>query len=203
MIKRTCKQCGKNFTITDSEVQFYKSKGLELPKRCSECRKKNNNNINNNLNDDIEKTKENENYKSTKHKINKNTNVFKSIVASLLVVLVLVISRVFSIDISGLWQDANYTNEQSASSLQFRNERLLDDHFIKHGSEFGYSTKEEYLEGANKVINSPSSLHKQEGEDGDDIYYDEKSNEIVFVSEDGYIRTYFKPSEGINYYNRQ
>ena len=35
------------------------------------------------------------------------------------------------------------------------------------------------------------------------IFYDEDKNEIVFVSSDGYIRTYFKPSEGINYYNRQ
>ena len=40
-------------------------------------------------------------------------------------------------------------------------------------------------------------------EDNDEIYYDEDKNEIVFVSSDGYIRTYFKPSEGINYYNRQ
>ena len=203
MIKRTCKQCGKNFTITDSGIQFYKGKKLELPKRCSECRKKNNNNINNNLNDNIDKTKENENHKRTKYKVNKKTNVFRSIVTGLVLILALVVSRVFSIDISGLWQDSNYINEQSIVSLQFRNERLLDEHFIKHGNEFGYNTKEEYLEGANKVINSPSSLHKQEGEDGDDIYYDEKSNEIVFVSEDGYIRTYFKPSEGINYYNRQ
>lgn len=60
-----------------------------------------------------------------------------------------------------------------------------------------------YLAGANKVISSSSSLHKQEGEDGDDIYYDKNSNEIVFVSGDGYIRTYFRPSEGIDYYNRQ
>ena len=47
MIKRTCKQCGKDFTLTDSEVNFYKSKGLDIPKRCSECRKKNKDNNNN------------------------------------------------------------------------------------------------------------------------------------------------------------
>ena len=74
---------------------------------------------------------------------------------------------------------------------------------VKHGNEFGYSTKEEYLKGANEVINSQYSLHKLEAEDNDEIYYDEDKNEIVFVSSDGYIRTYFKPSEGINYYNRQ
>lgn len=191
MIKRICKQCGKEFNLTDSEIQFYKSKDLELPKRCSECRKKNNNSsANNKLSNNIEKT-------------NKNRNVFTSVIAGLLVILALFISKVFNIDILSLWQDTNYTNEQSISSLQFRNEKLLEDHFVKHGNEFGYSTKEEYLAGANRVINSSSSLHKQEGEDGDDIYYDKNSNEIVFVSEDGYIRTYFKPSEGIDYYNRQ
>ena len=74
---------------------------------------------------------------------------------------------------------------------------------MKHGGEFGYSTKEEYLKGANEVVASAFSKHKKEAEDGDDIYYDAENNEIVFVSEDGYIRTYFKPSDGINYYNRQ
>ena len=34
-------------------------------------------------------------------------------------------------------------------------------------------------------------------------FEDTENNEIVFVSEDGYIRTYFKPTDGINYYNRQ
>ena len=197
MINRTCKQCGKEFNLTDSEIQFYKSKSLELPKRCSDCRKKNNNNSTKEANSNIGKNE----YKS-KHNKNKK-NIFTSVIAGLLVILALFIGKVFNIDILSLWQDTNYTNEQSISSLQFRNEKLLEDHFVKHGNEFGYSTKEEYLAGANRVINSSSSLHKQEGEDGDDIYYDKNSNEIVFVSEDGYIRTYFKPSEGIDYYNRQ
>ena len=46
MDKRKCKQCGEEFTLTDSEIKFYNDKDLNLPKRCSECRKKNNN-INN------------------------------------------------------------------------------------------------------------------------------------------------------------
>ena len=46
-------------------------------------------------------------------------------------------------------------------------------------------------------------IHKLEAEDGDDVYYLEETNEFVIVSTDGYIRTYFKPSKGIDYYNRQ
>ena len=52
MIKRECKQCGEEFTLTDSEMKFYNEKGLNLPKRCSECRNKKKN-INNNEKDNI------------------------------------------------------------------------------------------------------------------------------------------------------
>ena len=60
-----------------------------------------------------------------------------------------------------------------------------------------------YLAGANKVVSSSNVLHKTEAEDGDDVYYLEETNEFVIVSTDGYIRTYFKPEDGIDYYNRQ
>lgn len=40
-MKYTCKQCGKEFEITDGEAEFYRSKGLNLPKRCKECREEN------------------------------------------------------------------------------------------------------------------------------------------------------------------
>ena len=40
-MKRTCKQCGKEFELSQSEIQFYKSKNLNIPKRCKECREKN------------------------------------------------------------------------------------------------------------------------------------------------------------------
>lgn len=86
---------------------------------------------------------------------------------------------------------------------QFRKAEYLEQHFEKHGEEFDYATKEEYLAGANRVIQSPDALHKLEAEDGDDVYYLEETNEFVIVSKDGYIRTYFRPSAGIDYYNRQ
>lgn len=85
----------------------------------------------------------------------------------------------------------------------FRSEELLKSHFEKHGIEMGFENEEDYLKAANQVINNPSSLHKLEAEDGDDVYYLEDSNEFVIVSTDGYIRTYFYPGSGIDYYNRQ
>mgnify|MGYP003523016127 CR=1 FL=1 len=38
MLTRTCIQCNKEFTMTESEIRFYKSKRLSLPKRCKDCR---------------------------------------------------------------------------------------------------------------------------------------------------------------------
>ena len=85
----------------------------------------------------------------------------------------------------------------------FRSQKLLEQHYEKHGIEMGFASAEEYLAAANKVVSSPQALHKKEAEDNDDVYYLEESNEFVIVSEDGYIRTYFLPDGGISYYNRQ
>ena len=38
--KHKCKDCGEEFYMTYNEVHFYKEKGLNLPKRCKECREK-------------------------------------------------------------------------------------------------------------------------------------------------------------------
>lgn len=34
----TCKKCGSQFYFTAGEQQFYKSKGLNVPKYCKSCR---------------------------------------------------------------------------------------------------------------------------------------------------------------------
>lgn len=34
-----CKDCGEEFNITPSEINFYEANNLKLPKRCPECRK--------------------------------------------------------------------------------------------------------------------------------------------------------------------
>ena len=92
---------------------------------------------------------------------------------------------------------------QEAVNYRFRNKKLLNSHFEKHGIEMGFDTAAEYEAAASAVVNNKDALHKTEKEDGDDVYYLEDTNEFVIVSQDGYIRTYFNPSDGIRYYNRQ
>ena len=85
----------------------------------------------------------------------------------------------------------------------FRNEKLLNDHYEKHGKEMGFDSAESYEAAANEIINNPDSLHRIEEEDGDDVYYLEETNGFVIVSIDGYIRTFFYPDDGLDYFNRQ
>lgn len=100
-----------------------------------------------------------------------------------------------------------YTQTQEEDSgkepLHFRNERLLREHYEKHGIDMGFKSAGEYEEAASAAALNPDALHKKEKEDGDDVYYVKETNEFVIVSPDGYIRTYFLPDSGIRYYNKQ
>ena len=65
----------------------------------------------------------------------------------------------------------------------------------------GFGSEEEYLIAANAVIANPDALHELEAEDNDHVYFVEATGEIVFLSQDGYIRTYFITDK--EYFERQ
>lgn len=94
-------------------------------------------------------------------------------------------------------------DENWEPSYRFRSKSLLNSHYEKHGEEMGFESAIAYEEAASKVAENENSLHKVEEEDGDYVYYLESTNEFVIVSTDGYIRTYFYPEDGLDYYNRQ
>ena len=85
----------------------------------------------------------------------------------------------------------------------FRNNKLLSEHYDKHGIEMGFASKEDYEAAANLVIHHPDVLHKIEKEDGDTCFYLESANAFVVLSKDGYIRTFFCPDSGRKYYDKQ
>ena len=99
--------------------------------------------------------------------------------------------------------EASAVPEQEQIRYTFRNAKLLNQHYEKHGREMGFSSAAEYEAAASAVANDPGALHKTEKEDGDDVYYLEETNEFVVVSTDGYIRTYFYPNAGKKYFDRQ
>ncbi len=205
-MKKTCVQCKKEFMLTDSEIAFYKNKGLSLPKRCKECRDANRKT---NAGMNIEKPQKNyskditvdtKTVKNRKSQNKKNNSFFYMI--ALIVVLVIGLGVLFSSGDSSNDKSSDSINNQQYS-YNFSSQEALNSHFQKHGHEFGYTTVEQYLQGAIRVIENPSSLKKTEAEDGDYVYYLQSTNEIVFVSSGGVIKTYFKPTDEIAYFNRQ
>ena len=93
--------------------------------------------------------------------------------------------------------------EVSYVDYYFRTEKLLNQHFEKHGIDMGFSNAKDYEKAASDVINNPDALNKIEKEDGDQVFYIESTNEFVVLSTDGYIRTYFWPDAGKAYYDKQ
>ena len=56
-------------------------------------------------------------------------------------------------------------HNKCGTSKQFKSSQELDDHFIKHGNEFGglYKNSQEYLDGANYVINNGTYVPEMNG----------------------------------------
>lgn len=205
-MKRTCKQCGKEFELSESEIQFYKNKNLNIPKRCKACRAKNKQSQQRQEKSEVQSDFGDGKAQATNYRRNKS--LFIVIIAMMAAVVIgLFWMQQFREKI--LLTDSGYSSEKTAApdsdsiDVSFRNEELLNEHYQKHGKAMGFSSAKRYEKAAQSVVKNKKSLHKTEAEDGDDVYYLKSTNEFVVVSTDGCIRTYFKPEDGIDYYNRQ
>lgn len=245
MITKKCKDCGKEFTITDGEIDFYRSKGFELPNRCKSCRDKRKSQ---------KAAPAAQNFNSNKNNRSKSILTAVLIAAVLLIALIVKVSDVITpiqTSLPEITDTSVYTAEKTTPAvttsaltsteitlefadmttaaettsaypgttssaaqvtttaepeqqgLHFRSNKLLEEHYEKHGIDMGFSSAAEYEAAAAAVVNSPNALHKLEKEDNDDVYYIESTNEFVIVSTDGYIRTYFSPDSGKDYFDRQ
>lgn len=94
-----------------------------------------------------------------------------------------------------------------SSGTQFRNKDRFEEHYQKHvinQAEFGDITKEEYLALAQELVDTPGSqVLTKNNDDGDTLFYDPETNSFAVVSGDGYLRTFFKPSAGQKYFDKQ
>ncbi len=253
-MKRICKQCGKEFVLTQDEIAFYQSKNLHIPKRCEACRRENR--ASGKTGKQIQPVaQDNSQVVRAYHGGGNGRKKSWAVIVAVLILLAAVIigSRMGFMPgqdggtvqeqtvqmPAGERADIAAAEEMSAEkpaaaelstdepavepaaaelstsepeavvtpavtyTYNFRKAEYLQEHFAKHGAEFGYASAEEYLAGANRVIASADVLHKLEAEDGDDVYYLEATNEFVIVSTDGFLRTYFKPEDGKAYFDRQ
>ncbi len=98
-------------------------------------------------------------------------------------------------------RENNLLKVQNAFQYKFKSTEELKAHFIKHGRECNCKTPKKYLEIANKIIKSKKSLKKNEKDDNDTVFYNKKLGGIVFISQNGYIRTFYLCD--FDYFKRQ
>jgi len=87
----------------------------------------------------------------------------------------------------------------------FRSRRQFDEHFAKHGAEFGRVTPEQYLALAQELRDAPAGGPILEIVKPDRIItrFDRRSGAFGAYNPDRTIRTFFKPNDGERYFRRQ
>lgn len=91
-------------------------------------------------------------------------------------------------------------------SRGFRNRERLQEHFDKHGHEFGVQSAAAYLALAQAVRDGPVGediLEATRSADGVVSRYQRSSGAFLAFDADGTIRTFFKPNDGERYFRRQ
>lgn len=224
-MNRKCVQCGEVFTLTDSEVEFYKSKNLDLPKRCRNCRDFNKaiNNANRrktDLNSPAQrKYAHGENRKYSSYYVKKATTArLTSVILPIIIaiaaicvkaetalVVVTALLALFNLIVylAGLRNNKIFIQEFDTALYKhtFYDTKSMVNHYVKHGQQTDCSSMEEYLCKANMVVSDKGSKTKLQKKDGDRVYYNPKTKEFVVVAKAGYLRTYYLADE--KYYNKQ
>lgn len=202
---KKCVSCGKEFTLSESELDFYRSKGLQAPKRCKDCREQKK-----------ERTQKKNRFNAkiflplliglvfafcafvlkTKDMPQKPFVITAALSALFTALFLLLVIRHFS-----LTGDKNLNLAAGGVKYRFRNNAEFKKHFKKHGAETGCKTPKRYIEKANRVIHGKNSVSKREKEDGDTVWFDVKTGEIVFLAKQGFIRSYY--ISDADYFERQ
>jgi pyocin large subunit-like protein len=112
----------------------------------------------------------------------------------------------------GSIDDSRSTSPSSQSAprrpmagVGFRSRHLLDEHFAKHGAEFGRVTEDDYLRAAQALRDAPAigKVEELRRPDGSISKYDRATGAFIAFDSTGIIRTFFKPNDGEAYFRRQ
>ena len=87
----------------------------------------------------------------------------------------------------------------------WRSKRLFEEHYAKHGSEFGHVTADQYLHLAQDLRDAPAGgpILEVAKPDGVITRFDKRSGAFIAFNPDRTIRTFFKPNDGERYFHRQ
>lgn len=94
---------------------------------------------------------------------------------------------------------------QTRANIGFVDQRRLDEHYAKHGGEFGTITKQDYLRQAQLLRDAAvgGPVLQAVRPDGVTTRFDRQTGAFIAVNPDGTIRTFFKPNDGERYWRRQ
>jgi hypothetical protein len=89
--------------------------------------------------------------------------------------------------------------------IGFADQRRLDEHYEKHGPEFGRITRQDYLRQAQLLRDAKVGGPVLEAvrKDGVVTRYDRQTGAFIAFNSNGVIRTFFKPNDGERYWRRQ
>jgi pyocin large subunit-like protein len=93
----------------------------------------------------------------------------------------------------------------SGTSIGFANTQRLDEHYAKHGAEFGNISKQDYLRQAQALRDAPAGGPILEVVRGDGVRtrFDRRTGAFLAFNANGVIRTFFRPNDGERYFRRQ
>jgi hypothetical protein len=91
------------------------------------------------------------------------------------------------------------------AAIGFADQRRLDEHYEKHGAEFGPISKQEYLRQAQLLRDATPGgpILEAVRNDGVVTRYDRETGAFIAFNPNGVIRTFFKPNDGERYFRRQ
>ena len=92
-----------------------------------------------------------------------------------------------------------------AAGPGFRSRAQFDEHYRKHGAEFGRISQEEYLRLAQALRDAPvgGAILQSARRDGEFSRFDKSKGYFGAYNPDRTIRTFFIPNDGERYFHRQ
>ena len=87
----------------------------------------------------------------------------------------------------------------------FRSRAQLDEHYSKHGAEFGNISKQDYLRLAQELRDAPPGgpILEARRSNGEFSRFDRRHGYFGAYNRDGTIITFFIPNDGERYFRRQ
>lgn len=88
----------------------------------------------------------------------------------------------------------------TGNGAKFADQAKLDDHFARHGGDFGAKNTLEYQAQADKFLTAskPAGVLEKARPNGDIVRYNPGTDEFGVVSSGGSIRTYYKPDPAVH-----